>query len=203
MKKNLIILAAIAFLAIGVFSCQSGGGDPKTVLLNFFERISKKDFDGAAKLATKSSQSTIDMIKKGMEMAEKMKLDSLAAKEDPSEEFKNIEFVSERIAGDTAYVTIRNKAKEEESTEIALVKEDGAWKVDFSMASLMKMGAEKAKNTPGDDAFDGSLPDSLPELSADQLEKAKQMTDSLMKNIDPEQLKKLEELQKSLEQQNK
>ena len=49
---------------------------PKEVLHEFFERMGKKDFEGAAKLATKDSKSMLDIMKQGMAMAETYEQDN-------------------------------------------------------------------------------------------------------------------------------
>ena len=79
MKKIFNYLSAFAFMTTILFACKgndaASGGDPKTVLIAFFESMAKKDLEGAAKLATKESKGTIDIIKKGMDMAESKKGD--------------------------------------------------------------------------------------------------------------------------------
>ena len=103
-------------IAMGSISTSCGGGgmsnaSPKEVLVAFFEKLAKKDIDGATKLATKDSKSTMDMMKKGLDMAEKMK-DQIKDKEDPTEEFKNMEVGEAKINGDNATVSVKNKKKE-------------------------------------------------------------------------------------------
>jgi Domain of unknown function (DUF4878) len=191
MKKlmNVFVIAA-AFTMITV-SCKNGGAvssDPKAVLVAFFERMSKKDIDGAAKLATKDSKTTMNMMKKGMEMAEKMKDQMPKDEKDPAEEFKNVEIGEAKINGDAATVAFKNK-KQNVSFDFPLKKEDGGWKVDFSMATLMKMGMD-AKNK-GMDAAGNDVP-----LNEETLEKSKAMADSMLKNMDP---KKMEEAMKAIE----
>jgi Domain of unknown function (DUF4878) len=191
MKKlmNVFVIAA-AFTMITV-SCKNGGAvsnDPKAVLVAFFEKMSKKDIDGAAKLATKDSKTTMDMMKKGMEMAEKMKDQMPKDEKDPAEEFKNVEIGEAKIDGDAATVAFKNK-KQDVSFDFPLKKEDGGWKVDFSMATLMKMGMD-AKNK-GMNAAGNDVP-----MTEENIEKTKAMADSLMKNMDP---KKMEEAMKAIE----
>src|SRR5262245_30880471 len=126
MKKffSFLLLAVI----MGSLSTGCGGGgmsnaSPKEVLVAFFEKLEKKDIEGATKLATKDSKSTMDMMKKGLDMAEKMK-DQMKDKEDPTEEFKNMEIGEAKINGDVATVAVKNKKKEQE-VEFPLKKEDG------------------------------------------------------------------------------
>jgi hypothetical protein len=195
MKKifSFLLLA----IAMGSISTGCGGGgmsnaSPKEVLVAFFEKLAKKDIDGATKLATKDSKATMDMMKKGLEMAEKMK-DQVKDKEDPTEEFKNMEVGEAKINGDNATVSVKNKKKEEE-VEFPLKKEDGAWKVDFSMATLMKMGMDqknKRSEMNGDNSMNG-----MGEVDSASIQKGLQVMDSALKKVDP---KKLEETMKALE----
>jgi hypothetical protein len=195
MKKifSFLLLA----IAMGSISTGCGGGgmsnaSPKEVLVAFFEKLAKKDIDGATKLATKDSKATMDMMKKGLDMAEKMK-DQVKDKEDPTEEFKNMEVGEAKINGDNATVSVKNKKKEEE-VEFPLKKEDGGWKVDFSMATLMKMGMDqknKRSEMNGDNSMNG-----MGEVDSASIQKGLQVMDSALKKVDP---KKLEETMKALE----
>ena len=195
MKKifSFLLLA----IAMGSISTGCGGGgmsnaSPKEVLVAFFEKLSKKDIEGATKLATKDSKATMDMMKKGLDMAEKMK-DQIKDKEDPTEEFKNMEVGEAKINGDNATVAVRNKKKEEE-VEFPLKKEDGAWKVDFSMATLMKMGMDqknKHNAMDGEDSMKG-----MEGVDSASIQEGLKVMDSALKKVDP---KKLEETMKALE----
>jgi hypothetical protein len=194
--KKIFSFLLLAIAMGSIFTGCGGGGmsnaSPKEVLVAFFEKLAKKDIEGATKLATKDSKSTLEMMKKGLDMAEKMK-DQIKDKEDPTEEFKNMEVGEAKITGDAATVAVRNKKKDQE-VEFPLKKEDGAWKVDFSMATLMKMGMDeknkRAGNT-GDDTMDG-----MEGMDSASLQKGLEVMDSAMKTIDP---KKLEETMKALE----
>jgi len=197
MKKifSFFLLAII----MGTISTGCGGGgmsnaSPKEVLVAFFEKLSKKDIDGATKLATKDSKATMDMMKKGLDMAEKMK-DQIKdkEKEDPTEEFKNMEVGEAKISGDNATVAVKNKKKDEE-VEFPLKKEDGAWKVDFSMATLMKMGMNQ-KNKHSEMNNDENM-NGMGEVDSASLQKGLEVLDSSLKKVDP---KKLEETMKALE----
>lgn len=197
MKKTLSILSLFAVIAVFIAGCAANSDDPKAVLKTFFERISKKDIDGAAQLATADSKSTLDMVKKGIDMADKMK-DSLP-QNDPMKEFQDAEFGEAKINGNTATVTVTNKSKKDQPpADFTLVKQDGKWKVDFSMATLMKMGQQQINNGAVPPAGASGTPDSL-HMSTEDMEKATQMADSVMKNLDPKQL---EEIQKQLDDLN-
>jgi hypothetical protein len=194
MKKIFSLLTALAVFVILIAGCKGSmsNAGPKEVLASFFEKLSKKDLDGAAKLATKDSKSTIDMMKKAFEAGEKMKDQTTDANaEDPAEEFKNVEIGEAKINGDAATVPVRNKKKETEF-DFPLKKEDGAWKVDFSMTTLMTMGMQQKRKQ---EQMSGVDPTTTDVDSAD-IQKGIEVLDSLSKHIDPE---KLEETKKALE----
>ncbi len=211
MKKviNLFMLACtIAILATGCKGKDAVSNDPKAVVVAFFERMAKKDIDGAAKLATKDSKSTMDMMKKGMEMAEKMKDTMKDAKaKDDTEGFKDVEFGETKVDGDNATVSIKNK-KKEETVDFPLKKEGGAWKVDFTMGTLMKMGMSKMKNS-GDNPFDGKdasdtassngMKDLEKLMNADSLKAVMEKAKKALDEITPEQKEKMKEMMKGLE----
>ena len=152
MKRLLTITLLAAGFAVALVSCKGKdkvGSDPKAVVTAFFERMAKKDLDGAAKLATKDSKGTLDMMKKAIEAAEKM--GAKDTKDDGTEDFKDMVVGDAKIDGDNATVSVTNK-KKNETVDFPLKKEGGDWKVDFSMATLMKMGMDKAKDN-GSDLF--------------------------------------------------
>lgn len=186
--QSLFLFAGAAMLIV---SCNNKGAssDPKAVLVEFMKRLSEKDIDGAAKLATKDSKAALDMMKKAIDMGEKMKGDS-KEEEDPTAEFKDVEIGEAKITGETALVPFKSK-KEKESIDFPLKKEDGAWKVDFSMATLMKMGKDKARQDGGMEGMNESGEDV--NVSAEDIQKSMQAVDSLMK--DP----KTQEAMKALE----
>jgi hypothetical protein len=196
MKKIFSLLAFLAATSIILSSCKGSvsNAGPKEVLAAFFEKIAKKDIDGAAKLATKDSKSALDMMKKGLEMAEKMKTNNETAEKDPADEFKDIEIGEAKINGDVAMVPFRNKKKDQE-IEFPVKKEDGEWKVDFTMANLMKIGMDQRNKTSmGNESGDDM--DNLDMKDTADIRKGLQMADSVLKTIDPEKLK---EMQKNLE----
>jgi hypothetical protein len=194
MKRILSFLPAVAAVAIVLAGCKGSmsSAGPKEVLAAFFEKLAQKDMDGAAKLATKDSKSTIDMMKKGIEMQEKMKDQGNGMKEDdPAEEFKNVEMGDAKINGDAATVPVRNKKKDTEF-DFPLKKEDGAWKVDFSMTTLMTMGMQEKRKQDEMSGIDRSDTD----IDSAEFQKGLETLDSLTKTVDP---KKLEETMKALD----
>lgn len=188
--QSLFLFAGAAMLIV---SCNNkgAGSDPKAVLVEFMKRLSEKDIDGAAKLATKDSKAALDMMKKAIDMGEKMK-GEVKEEEDPTADFKDVEIGEAKINGETALVPFKSK-KEKESIDFPLKKEDGAWKVDFSMATLMKMGKDKAGAESGI-GMDGMTEDGKDvNVSAEDLQNGMQAVDSIMK--DP----KTQEAMKALE----
>jgi hypothetical protein len=196
MKKLNTLLVAIAVLATAITGCSgTDNADPKSVLVAFFEKMSKKDLEGAAKLATKDSKATIDMMKKAMDVAEKFK-DGEKKEEDPAEDFKNMVVGETKIDGDNATVSVTNK-KKNETVDFPLKKEGGGWKVDFSMATLMKMGMDKNKKEEGENPGGGTDEN----FNMDSLQNGLKQMDSALKSIKPEDLEKaksaLDELKKA------
>lgn len=199
-----LAVAAISFLA-GCKGKDSVANDPKTVLIAFFEKMAKKDIDGATKLATKESEGTMQMMKKAMTMGEEMKdkMGGKASEKDPTEDFKNMKFGDAKIDGDKATVAVTNPSKDDKTIEFPLKKEGGDWKVDFSMATLMKMGMDQAGKHGMDDMNMGDTTGASEKMenlmNSDSLKKGMEMADSIIKNMDPEKMKQLKESLKDLE----
>jgi hypothetical protein len=126
----------------------------------------------------------MDLMKKGIEAAEKMKGKEGEVKEE--DDFKDMLVGEAKIDGDNATVSVTN-TKKNETVEFPLKKEGGDWKVDFTMTTLMKMGMD-AKKDKGDDLFkdeDGSdttLNDLKDMFNTDTLkEKMEEMNNELNK----------------------
>lgn len=176
MKK---ILAAIVLLSgVSFFGCNTGGGDPKGTLVQFFTALSKNDIEGARKLATKDSKSMIDMMEMGMKM-DKDKKEADKFNKD------NMEIGEAKIDGDKAVVPVKEKTSGE-TLNYTLKKEDGSWKVAFDKASIMSMGMEKM-NEKGINPTD-SISKAMDELKnvnmdslKDGMKKGMEVLDSLKK----------------------
>jgi len=198
MKKVMNFIFAVAVTALIITGCKGKDGvadNPKAVLVAFFERMAKKDLEGAAKLATKDSKSTMDMMKKAMDMAEKMK-GTEKTEEDPAEDFKNMVVGDAKIDGSNATVSVTNK-KKNETVDFPLKKEDGSWKVDFSMGTLMKMGMDKAKED-GTEINPEDI-DKMKDFNIDSLKKGFETIDSALKSMDPKQMDQMKDAMKELE----
>lgn len=130
MKK---IIVATTFLSVALlFSCNtSTSGDPKVVLSQFIDAMSKQDFSTARNLATAGSQPLLNMMETGFKMAgDKMK--SEFSKYDGSK----IEYGEAKIVGDKATVAVIDKTSGK-SSDVPLKKENGVWKVDLDISSMM------------------------------------------------------------------
>ena len=210
MKKitnSLLIASAIVMLTAGCKGKDKVVNDPKAVVVAFFERMAKKDFDGAAALATKDSKATLDMMKKAIDAAEKMGMKETTPKDDPTEEFKKMVIGEAKIDGDNATVSVTNTVKNNKTNDFPLKKEGGSWKVDFSMATLMKMGMDDAgKTDTGDSDTNGTDTDTTGTtdkmkdfFNSDSLKKGIEGLDSILKTLDPEKMKEMKEALKELE----
>lgn len=163
------------------------GNDPNVVLQEFFEHLAKKDIDGASKYVTSDSKPTMQMMKKGLDMAEKTK-DS-ALQNDPMKEFEDVVIEPARVMGDSALITVRSKTNKRPNAEFKLIKQSNGWKVDFTMGTLMRMGANAAGETSSPDLTD------IGSIDSSDMKKGMEMADSILKNMDPQML---EDIQKKL-----
>lgn len=133
--KKLLLAAALISSAMFIGCKSSGGGDPKQVLSDFFDALSKKDMAAAKELATPESKDMLDMM-------------SMAMKSDKSSEELSkydktkMEFGEPVISGDNAKVPVKEKSTGE-TTNFPLKKVGGKWKVAFDKSSMMQMGMEK------------------------------------------------------------
>ncbi len=185
------IVNAVAFslvAAILLISCSSvTSNDPNAVLQEFFEHLAKKDIDGATKYVTSDSKPTMQMMKKGLDMAEKMK-DSLP-QSDPMKDFQDVVIEPARVMGDSAFIVVKSKSQQRPDAEFKLLKQSNGWKVDFTMSTLMRMGM-KSVQSQGDE-----IRDSI-HVNSEEIQKGMKMADSVLKNMDPQTL---EDIQKKLE----
>ncbi len=187
--RNIVKLISCSFIvAILLVSCSSvTSNDPNAVLQEFFEHLAKKDIDGATKYVTSDSKPTMQMMKKGLDMAEKMK-DSLP-QSDPMKDFQDVVIEPARIMGDSAFIVVKSKTQQRPDAEFKLLKQSSGWKVDFTMGTLMRMGMKSVQNQ-GDE-----ISDSI-NMNSEEIQKGMKMADSVLKNMDP---KMLDEIQKKLD----
>lgn len=183
---NAVTCSLVAVLLL--MSCGSAtSNDPNAVLQEFFEHLAKKDIDGATKYVTSDSKPTMQMMKKGLDMAEKMK-DSLP-QSDPMKDFQDVVIEPARVMGDSAFIVVKSKSRQRPDAEFKLLKQSNGWKVDFTMSTLMRMGM-KSVQSQGDEIRDSV------NVNSEEIQRGMKMADSVLKNMDP---KALEEIQKKLE----
>lgn len=168
MKK--LLLAAFVVTAAFFTSCNSGGSDPKAVLISFFDAMGKKDVAAARKLATTESKAMLDQMEKGLK----------ENKETKNEEYNKdkMEFGEAKIEGDKATVPVKEKATGE-TTNFTLKKQDGAWKVAFDKESIMNMAMEKMKEKNPLEGLDKMKDMNADTLKNKALEEAGKVIDSL------------------------
>lgn len=172
MKK---ILLFIITSCVVIFSgCQSGGGNPKTVLNHFFDALASKNIGEAKKYVTKDSEGMLGMVEMGMNNMPDSSQTMMYKKE-------NMDMGDAVINGDRATVPVKDK-KSGEVTDFVLKKESGEWKVAFDKSTLMEMAQKKMKEHNLSNPMEGSM-DSLHEkmknISKEDMEHAKKMMDSV------------------------
>lgn len=188
MKK--ILLASLILFTIA--GCNSSGtsGNPKEVLTSFFKALSKKDIPAAKKYVTADSEGMLGMMEMGMNSTE-------AAGNTDKFSPDMITIGDAKIEGEEAHVPVTEKSSNE-TVNFILKKEKGDWKVAFDFNTLARMAQEKMKEKGMEDINIDSVMQSIPK---DQLEKGKEMMDSLakgFKQIPPEQMEKAKHLMDSL-----
>lgn len=181
MKKLILMLFAGA-LIIGT-GCNSGGGllgsnDPNTVLEKFLHALGNKDMEEVKKYVTKDSESFINLMKMGLDMA---------GEDEKNEEVFNKEDVvigKAVIDGDRATINVKDK-KSGEGSNFIMKKENGDWKVAFDKASFMEMSGEKMNEQNMQEMQElneegmQEATDAMKNFSAEDMEKATKAMDSL------------------------
>ncbi|MCX7696165.1 MAG: DUF4878 domain-containing protein [Bacteroidales bacterium] len=123
MKKLVSILIAI-IVTIAISSC-SNKEKPEQVVKNFFEYVSKAEFDKAKDLCT-------GKVKQTLEEMEKTIKESPDKKSELSIEIKDIQCKIDD-KGSKAICTFKAKAKDDSDFnegKAELTKEDGKWKIE-------------------------------------------------------------------------
>lgn len=134
MKK--ILFAVLMITALFNAGCKSSdSGDPKAVLIEFFDALARGDIEKAKKLSTSDSQQILALLEMGM-------------KNNPDELKKfdktKFQFGTAVINGDQATVPTKETTSGE-TVNYPMKKVEGKWKVAFDKTSLMTMGMEKMK----------------------------------------------------------
>lgn len=188
--QKFISFFAIAGLLL-IVSCNSStktSGDPKQVLTEFFEALSKKDMVTAKKLATQDSEGMINMMQ--------MSIKNMDAPQS-SEQFdlKKLSIGDAVIEGNEAKVPVTKK-DDAETMNFILQKENGDWKVAFNFETLARMAQEKMQekgmNIPNVDSLLNTIPKG-------HVEKAEKALDSILKNSKELSKDKIDEARKILD----
>lgn len=179
------VLASILTVAFFTACKSKTETDPKATAEAFYEALSKKDFDVAAKYATQESQSALDMMKSAVKMAEQFgkKDDIDFAKELKG---KTISYSEPEMDGpNQARVTILADGKEQ--MPLILKKENEVWKVAFDKATIMSSERDQMNENP---ARDSNLTDTI-------IDKLENVHDSVRNELE-ESEKKLDSLKKAI-----
>jgi hypothetical protein len=191
MKK--IILSVVILSSAILFGCKNmGGGDPKTVLIQFMDALSKKDMATARKLTTADSKQLLDLMEMGMKNSSE---DKDLDKYDKSK----LEIGEAQIDGDKATIPVKEK-ESGENINFYLKKEDGSWKVAFNKESMMQMGMDQMKekgiSNPMDSLSKGmdEMKKGMEELKNVNMDSLKQSMQEGMKALDSvnKELKKIQ-----------
>lgn len=164
MKKIAFVFAYFCLIAISCNTSSFTNGNPKDVLIKFFDALIKKDITTAKSLATKDSETMLNLMEMGMKMAP----DSLNNKTIMDK--TRLQFENAKITGENAIVPVKDK-QTGEMISFNLIKESGNWKVAFDMNTMMQIGQNKMREKGFDqkkidnimDKMKGVL-DSNPEL---------------------------------------
>ncbi len=190
MKKSTSDLCCLILLITLLFpACRAEESNgPGAVLTSFFELLSKKDVDGAARLTTEDGQYAIAMVRKGIEWSEKLR--DTESDAESADAFSNLKIGEAVIEGNTASVPVSLKSEKKVLTNFRLIKIAGYWKVALTMENLAALGQRKPKNDAD------VIMDSIHNLNPQDIQHSKELADSILRNMDPG---KVEEIQKNLE----
>jgi hypothetical protein len=135
MKTSIVALLITGLIILN--GCNPETQKPETVVVSFFDALSKQDFETAKEFSTKKSESVLDMISLAANFQIEKMDSSLFDK-------SRLQFGTPKIEGDSAIVEVSIK-NSNEFIPLKLKKEDGDWKVAFDAETLMKMGLDKIK----------------------------------------------------------
>lgn len=170
MKK--ILFALVILSGIFLSGCKSNNSsDPKAVLSDFFDALSKKDIEKARTLATEDSKSMLDMMDMGMKMSKDTGTDT---KFDRSK----LEIGEAKIDGDKAVISVKETTSGE-TMNYTMKKEKGAWKVAFDKSSLM--GPNMDKINEATDSLKMNMNDIPADSLKDAIDDGLKMMDTLRK----------------------
>lgn len=104
-----------------IISCS--GNKPENTITNFFDALSKKDFETAKSLATAKSQTTLNLLESGIDVSF------------GEGKLNNVDCVTEtEIATCDCFLDGKDKP-----IPVSVVKENGEWKVDIQLTAKNMM----------------------------------------------------------------
>ncbi len=171
-----------AFLTVSIIlmsGCKTkDAGDPKEVLLKFFDAISNKKIEEAKKYVTKDSEGMMGLVQMGMQSMGDKQNDML------NYEKGNVAIGTAAIDGDKAIVPVKDK-KSGEMTDFTLRKESGIWKVAFDKSTLMEMAQNKMKEHNLGNGREGTSDTLSPmpkmdSVDRETMDRAEKIADSIM-----------------------
>jgi hypothetical protein len=118
-------------MVLSLVSCTGGGSSsPSGAVTGFMEASKAGNKDGAMKYVQT----------KDRELLQKMEAKQGASKESMVPPNFTYKITGEKVTGDTAVVTVTgNHDGKEQTQELKLVKEDGAWKIDLIPDEMHKI----------------------------------------------------------------
>lgn len=135
MKNTIKLLGGALVAAVILFTACGGGESPKAVAQKFITAIEDKKFDDAAALGTEDTKKAVQMLQ------------SFASMMPADAKKKEFEFGEEKVDGDKATVSYKEKGTDKEQT-VNLVKQDGKWLVSMSKEEMTGgSGSESAEPT--------------------------------------------------------
>lgn len=187
MYKNFLRSGSFFFLLTLAIACKTTPkDDPKAVAEAFTEALIKEDFDGAAKYATRESQSTIEMLKSAAKITKMFggKEGELNADFFQGAKGKELTYTDPTMDG-TDRATISVMADGKEIRLLILKREETVWKVAIDISTIMDVERTNIEDatTPILNQAD-SVIDNLQEMTdsiSDELQEAQKQLDSLKK----------------------
>lgn len=140
MKNTIKLLGGALVAAVILFtSCGGSGDSPKAVAQKFITALEDKKWDDAAALGTEDTKKAVQMLQ------------SFASMMPQDAKKKEYEFGEEKVDGDKATVSYKEKGTDKEQT-VNLVKQDGKWLVSMSKDEMSGGGSSAPEAAPVDSA---------------------------------------------------
>lgn len=133
MKNTIKLLGGTLIAAVILFTACGGSAEsPKAVATKFITALEDKKFEEAGNYATDETKAAIKMI------------ESFASMMPADAKKKEYEFGEEKIDGDKATVSYKEKGSDKDQS-VSLVKKDGKWLVSMTKEDMT--GGPKSEET--------------------------------------------------------